>query len=152
MQQNNLNEISILSSIYHPNIISCKETFWDNKNKTLNIIMEYCDDGDLETKINTMKRNKIKFDENLIWIYTIQILFGLKALHDKGVIHRDLKSANIFLTKLNLKFKIGDLNTLKIKNILTKLILILIMVYIVNVFCIKQIKKIEAKMQILIKR
>ena len=113
-QQNNLNEIRILSSIYHPNIISYKEAFWDNKNKTLNIIMEYCDDGDLETKINTMKRNKIKFDENLIWIYTIQILFGLKALHDKGVIHRDLKSANIFLTKLNLKCKIGDLNTGKI--------------------------------------
>ena len=79
-------------------------------------------------------------------------IIKLKALHDKGVIHRDLKSANIFLTKLNLKFKIGDLNTLKIKNILTKLILILIMVYIVNIFCIKQIKKIEAKMQILIKR
>ena len=113
-QQNNLNEIRILSSIYHPNIISYKEAFWNSKNKTLNIIMEYCDDGDLETKINTMKRNKIKFDENLIWIYTIQILFGLKALHDKGVIHRDLKSANIFLSKLNSKCKIGDLNTGKI--------------------------------------
>ena len=113
-QQNNLNEIRILSSIYNPNIISYKEAFWNSKNKTLNIIMEYCDDGDLETKINTMKRNKIKFDENLIWIYTIQILFGLKALHDKGVIHRDLKSANIFLSKLNSKCKIGDLNTGKI--------------------------------------
>ena len=113
-QQNNLNEIRILSSIYHPNIISYKEAFWNNKNKTLNIIMEYCDDGDLETKIKIMKRNKIKFDENLIWVYTIQILFGLKALHDKGVIHRDLKSANIFLSKLNSKCKIGDLNTGKI--------------------------------------
>ena len=113
-QQNSLNEIRILSSIYHPNIISYKEAFWNNKNKTLNIIMEYCDDGDLESKINIMRRNKIRFNEDLIWIYTIQILFGLKALHNKGVIHRDLKSANIFLSKLNSKCKIGDLNTGKI--------------------------------------
>ena len=113
-QQNSLNEIRILSSIFHPNIIAYKEAFWNNNNKTLNIIMEYCDDGDLETKINILKRNRIKFNENLIWNYSIQILLGLKALHDKGVIHRDLKSANIFLSKLYSKCKIGDLNTGKI--------------------------------------
>ena len=116
-QQNSVNEIRILSSIVHPNIIAYKESFWNWKNKTLNIIMEYCDDGDLETKIKKMQRNKIKFNENLIWNYAFQILFGIKALHDKGVIHRDLKSANIFLTRLNNKCKIGDLNTGKvIKN------------------------------------
>ena len=113
-QQNCLNEIRILSSIHHQNIIAYKESFWNNKNKTLNIIMEYCDDGDLATKINIMKRNNIKFPEYLIWNYIIQILFGLKALHDKGVIHRDLKSANIFLSKINSRCKIGDLNTGKV--------------------------------------
>ena len=61
-QENSLNEIRILSSIVHPNIISYKESFWNGKNKTLNIITEYCDDGDLETKINKMKRNKIRFN------------------------------------------------------------------------------------------
>jgi NIMA (never in mitosis gene a)-related kinase len=116
-QQNSVNEVRILSSIVHPNIISYKESFWNWNNKTLNIIMEYCDDGDLESKIKKMERNKIKFNENLIWNYAFQILFGIKALHDKGVIHRDLKSANIFLSKLNNKCKIGDLNTGKvIKN------------------------------------
>ena len=113
-QQNSVNEVRILSSIVHPNIISYKESFWNWNNKTLNIIMEYCDDGDLESKIKKMERNKIKFNENLIWNYTFQILFGIKALHDKGVIHRDLKSANIFLSKLNNKCKIGDLNTGKV--------------------------------------
>lgn len=113
-QQNCLNEIRILSSIHHQNIIAYKESFWNNKNKTLNIIMEYCDDGDLELKINIMKRNKNKFDEKLIWNYAIQILLGLKALHDKKIIHRDLKSANIFLSKFNNLCKIGDLNIGKV--------------------------------------
>ena len=113
-QQNNVNEIRILSSISHPNIIGFKESFFNEKNKTLNIVMEYCDDGDLETKIKIMKRNRQKFEENLIWSYFIQIIHGLKALHDKKILHRDLKSANIFLTKEKNQCKIGDLNASKV--------------------------------------
>ena len=113
-QQNSVNEIRILSSISHPNIIGFKESFFNEKNKTLNIVMEYCDDGDLETKIKIMKRNRQKFEENLIWSYFIQIIHGLKALHDKKILHRDLKSANIFLTKEKNQCKIGDLNASKV--------------------------------------
>ena len=113
-QQNSVNEIRILASVSHPNIIGYKEAFWDNKKKTLNIVMEYCDDGDLETKIKVMKRNKQKFEESLIWEYAIQIVEGLKALHDKKILHRDLKSANIFLVKGKNQCKIGDLNVSKV--------------------------------------
>ena len=113
-QQNSVNEIRILASVSHPNIVGFKEAFWNDKNKTLNIVMEYCDDGDLETKINVMKRNKQKFEESLIWEYTLQIIKGLKALHDKKILHRDLKCANIFLTKENNQCKIGDLNVSKV--------------------------------------
>ena len=113
-QQNSVNEIRLLASISHPNIIGYKEAFWNEKNKTLNIVMEYCDDGDLETKIKIMKRNKQKFEETLIWNYAIQIIKGLKSLHDKKILHRDLKSANIFLTKEKQECKIGDLNVSKV--------------------------------------
>ena len=113
-QQNSVNEIRILASVSHPNIIGFKEAFWNDKNKTLNIVMEYCDDGDLETKIKLMKRNKQKFEESLIWEYSIQIIEGLKALHDKKILHRDLKSANIFLIKEKNQCKIGDLNVSKV--------------------------------------
>ena len=113
-QQNSVNEIRILASVSHPNIIGYKESFWDNKSKSLNIVMEYCDDGDLETKINIMKRNKQRFEEPLIWEYAIQIVEGLKALHDKKILHRDLKSANIFLVKGKNQCKIGDLNVSKV--------------------------------------
>jgi NIMA (never in mitosis gene a)-related kinase len=49
------------------------------------------------------------------------MLKGLKALHDRGILHRDIKSANIFLSKNENYIKLGDLNLSKVvKNKLTK--------------------------------
>ena len=115
-RENALNEIRILYSLTHPNIIGYKEAFYDENSKTLNIVMEYADDGDLESKINYNKMNKLFFDESTIWKISIQILKGLKYLHDNNIIHRDLKSANIFLMKNGL-IKIGDLNVSKLSKI-----------------------------------
>ena len=110
-----VNEIRILYSLNNKNIIGYEEAFYDDESETLNIIMEYADDGDLESKIKELKKNKLFFDENTIWNILIQILFGLKYLHDNKIIHRDLKSANIFLTKNGI-VKIGDLNVSKVLN------------------------------------
>ena len=109
-QENSLNEVRILASINHPNVIGYKETFWDDETNSLNIVMEYADEGDLQTKITKMQNNNKKFDEIIIWSYAIQIIEGLKSLHDKKIMHRDLKSANIFLFKEKNICKIGDMN------------------------------------------
>ena len=45
-----LNEIRLLASLSHPNIIGYKETFYDNPSNTLNIVMEFADGGDLAKK------------------------------------------------------------------------------------------------------
>ena len=113
-QENSVNEVRILASVNHPNVIGYKEAFWDDQNNTLNIVMEYADDGDLQTKIQKMKKNCGFFDEQLIWSYSIQMIEGLKALHDKKIMHRDLKSANIFLVKNKKQCKIGDMNVSKV--------------------------------------
>ena len=113
-QENSLNEVRILASINHQNVIGYKEAFWDEKTNSLNIVMEYADDGDLQTKINKMKNENAFFNESLIWHYAIQMIKGLKALHDKKIMHRDLKSANIFLIKNKFQCKIGDMNVSKV--------------------------------------
>ena len=113
-QENSVNEVRILASIHNQNVISYKEAFWDDSSSTLNIIMEYADDGDLLTKIKQMKKEKVYFEEEKIWDYAIQIIKGLKSLHDKNIIHRDLKSENIFLFKKNSLCKIGDMNVSKV--------------------------------------
>jgi NIMA (never in mitosis gene a)-related kinase len=112
-QENALNEVRILASITHPNIIGYKEAFFEEDTKTLDIVMEYADDGDLENKIQKHIKNKTNFSENEIWSYMIQMIQGLKALHDNRIMHRDLKSANVFLLK-NGTLKLGDLNVSKV--------------------------------------
>ena len=75
--------------------------------------MEFADDGDLYQKIVDHKKSKTLFEENQIWNVFIQVLLGLKSLHAHNILHRDLKSANIFLNK-NGEAKLGDLNVSKV--------------------------------------
>ena len=88
-KNNAFNEVRILASLSHKNIIGYKEAFYDNNSETLNIIMEYADDGDLSSKIKEYIKNKKNFEENIIWKTLIQILEGLKYLHKNCMIHRD---------------------------------------------------------------
>ena len=113
-QENSVNEVRLLASVSHSNVISYKEAFFDEKNNTLNIIMEYADSGDLQTEITKKKKESEMFDEEIIWLYSIQMIEGLKALHDKKIMHRDIKSANVFLSKNKLQCKLGDMNVSKV--------------------------------------
>jgi len=91
-----LNEIRLLYSLNHPNIIGYKEAIYDAPSLTLNIVMEFADGGDMSKKIKYNLKHGLIFRESIIWNYLIQILEGLNYLHEKNIIHRDLKSANIF--------------------------------------------------------
>jgi NIMA (never in mitosis gene a)-related kinase len=75
--------------------------------------MEYADKGDLYQKIVEFKKNATYFEESEIWKIFIQLVYGLKSLHDLKILHRDLKSANVFLF-LDGTAKLGDLNVSKV--------------------------------------
>ena len=115
-REGTLNEIRILASLSHPNIIGYKEAFFDENSKTLNIVMEYADDGDIDKKIKDNLKKSNMFSEETLWSWIIQILEGLKYLHDNKIMHRDLKCANLFLMKTGL-LKLGDLNVSKIAKL-----------------------------------
>ena len=112
-KDNSLNEIRLLASVNHSNIIAYKESFYEESTNTLNIILEYADGGDLQSKISAHKNINKYFNEKTIWSIFIQIVYGIKELHDRNIIHRDLKSANIFLMKNGI-CKLGDLNVSKV--------------------------------------
>ena len=112
--ENCLNEIRILCAVVHPNIVGYKEAFLDNNGKELNIIMEFVGGGDLSTKVEQCSKRKLLINESTIWKYLIQILLGLRDLHRLKIIHRDIKSANLFLSEDFETIKLGDLNVAKI--------------------------------------
>lgn len=101
------NEIRILAAVNHPNIIRYHEHFLDGT--FIFIIMEYADGGDLSSRIKEAKsQEKPKpFEPQLAMFWFLQICMALKYLHDNHVLHRDLKTANIFLTSKNV-VKLGD--------------------------------------------
>jgi NIMA (never in mitosis gene a)-related kinase 1/4/5 len=75
--------------------------------------MEYADGGDLQSKINDLKKTYRFMKEEEIWSIFYQMVVGLDALHSIKIVHRDIKCANIFLTKSG-HAKLGDLNVSKI--------------------------------------
>ncbi len=110
---NALNEVRILASIKSNFVISYKEAFYDESENILGIVMEYADKGDLYQKITENKKTAKLFEESEIWRILIQLIKGLKSLHDLKILHRDLKSANVFLFS-NGSAKLGDLNVSKV--------------------------------------
>ena len=112
-KQNALNEVRILASVKSNFVISYKEAFIDEDDTNLCLVMEYADKGDLYQKICQFKKIGCLIEEIDIWRIFIQMTKGLKALHDMKILHRDLKSANIFLFSDGTA-KIGDLNVSKV--------------------------------------
>ena len=112
-RKNALNEVRLLASVKSKFVISYREAFFDEKDNTLCMVMEYADGGDLYQKIKENRKSQILFEESDIWRIFIQLVKGLKALHELNILHRDLKSANVFLMKDG-SVKLGDLNVSKV--------------------------------------
>jgi NIMA (never in mitosis gene a)-related kinase 1/4/5 len=77
--------------------------------------MELCDGGDVLKKIEYCKLSGNPMKESELWKLFAQMMIGLKTLHDMHIVHRDIKCANLFLTKAG-DLKIGDLNVSKIQK------------------------------------
>ena len=108
-----LNESNILAKLDHPNIIKFYDVFESKKPKhMINIVTEYADGGDLSEKIKERKNKNGNFTESEILDYFTQICLAIRHIHEKKIIHRDLKSGNIFLMK-NGFVKLGDFGIAK---------------------------------------
>lgn len=122
-------EAKLLSTLKHPFIVSYIESFQERGN--LYIVMEYADGGDLSQKVAQLRekrssanhnqrynhspylyKNKNSNSDNFmteeeVLHYFIQISLALKYIHDRKILHRDLKTQNIFLMKDGTT-KLGD--------------------------------------------
>jgi len=104
-------EARLLSSVSHAHIVSCKEYFLEND--LLVIVMEHCAGGDLSKLVKTSKEAGCFLPEELIAKWFTQLGSALQYLHSNKVLHRDIKSSNIYITSEG-DLKIGDFGIAKI--------------------------------------
>lgn len=95
----------------HPNIVAHKHTFIEKG--VLIIIMEFCEYGDLAYHIRKKKNKNEKFTESEIMNWFVQLCLSLEYVHSRKILHRDLKTQNIFLTADN-NVKLGDFGISKV--------------------------------------
>ncbi|CAJ2663214.1 unnamed protein product [Trifolium pratense] len=104
VRDNLIKEISILSTIHHPNIIQLFEVI--QTNDRIYLVLEYCGGGDLSAYINRYGR----VSESVARHFMRQLAAGLQVLQEKNLIHRDLKPQNLLLATTSAMplMKIGD--------------------------------------------
>jgi len=106
-----VNEIRILASLNSPYIVRFYEAFIEND--SLFIVTDYAAQGDLLTQIKRHFKRKTHFPERVVWSFFIQLILGITYLHRHKILHRDLKSANIFVNNQTC-IKIGDFGISKV--------------------------------------
>ena len=105
-----LKEVQMMKTLQHPNIVGFKESFYSEGKRHLCITMTFCDGGDLEQRLKRAKGKLLR--EDLIMHWFVQMALGLHFMHDKRVLHRDIKSQNIFMLGTG-RLVLGDLGIAK---------------------------------------
>jgi serine/threonine protein kinase len=112
-RQQSLNEAKVLSSLRHPNVINYVDSFLARKSDHLCIVMEFADGGDLSNKIKN--NHGVNFPENMVLDWLIQMALSLHYVHQRKILHRDVKTQNVFLTQDGL-CKLGDFGIARTLN------------------------------------
>ncbi|XP_048826858.1 probable serine/threonine-protein kinase DDB_G0284251 isoform X2 [Brienomyrus brachyistius] len=105
-------EVASLADTDHPHIVRYVESFTD-ENSNYYIAMDYCEGGDLSEKIKAQKIKGAPFSEDQILDWFVQICLALKYVHDRNIVHRNIKPQNIFLAKEK-AIKLGDFGVSKV--------------------------------------
>lgn len=104
-------EVDLLRRLNHPNIVRYIDSFLSRNKESLCICMEYCDGGDLASQIKAARRNL--FSESKVLHWFVQLALGLHYMHANKVLHRDLKTQNVFMLG-NGRLVLGDLGISKV--------------------------------------
>ena len=100
-----------MAKLDHKYIVKMYESF--TSDLKINIIMELCENGDLGLFLKRQMGRSLP--ESKIWKFFIEMCLGLQYLHENRILHRDIKTINMFLAKEDM-IKIGDMGVAKMLN------------------------------------
>ncbi|KAG1679537.1 hypothetical protein FOA52_011139 [Chlamydomonas sp. UWO 241] len=104
-------EAKLLKALKHPNIVQCTDSFMHG-NK-LCIVMDWCSEGDLYGILQKQRAKAAHLPEDTIMDWFVQMCLGLKHVHDRKILHRDIKTQNVFMSAGGL-LKLGDFGVSKV--------------------------------------
>jgi len=109
-------EIHLHHTLHHPNCVQLIEAFNDRSASMVSLVLEFCRGGDLlEIVLDHREKHGRGLDELVVKPLTQQLFKALNFLHNRGVVHRDVKCENIFCLEdrktaplESATFKLGD--------------------------------------------
>ncbi len=102
-------EVETMMRLQHSAVVGYRDTFIDGE--YLCTVMEHCEGGDLSSRISTCRERPFTEDQILQWL--VQLALALHHVHERGVLHRDLKTQNVFITGQG-HLKLGDFGISKL--------------------------------------
>lgn len=114
-----VSEVNILRELKHPNVVRYHEYLIDKPLQTINIIMEFCENGDLRSRIQSLRKSSHFCSEEFLWRVFSQLSLALHEIHRRKnapqILHRNLRPENVFLDQ-NDNVKLGDFGLSKVLN------------------------------------
>ncbi|CAJ1334300.1 unnamed protein product [Effrenium voratum] len=110
-QREALQEGQLLASLKHPYVVRYRESFTESG--WFCLLMDYCEGGDLTKQIDNARRKRQNIPEEQVLRWFTQAVLALKYIHERHVLHRDLKPGNFFISKAGC-LKMGDFGIAKV--------------------------------------
>jgi len=107
-------EAAILKDLRHPHIVRCEDVSLDPERQAVRLLLEYMDGGDLHGLIERQREEIEGFGAHFPRRVLAAVGGALSYVHSRGVLHRDVKPANVLLSKRSQRIKLADFGIAKL--------------------------------------
>lgn len=115
VQEAALTEAKILMSLKHPHIVRCFEAQWNAERYVVWLALEYMDGGDVQNLIDSRRQAEEQpFEAHFVRRVLACVGSALQYVHAEGVLHRDVKPANVLVARRSQRIKLGDFGISKL--------------------------------------
>ncbi|KAG5510880.1 hypothetical protein JKF63_06381 [Porcisia hertigi] len=100
-------EIVVMRDLHHPCVVSHRDAFLFNEHD-LCLVMDYYDGGDMDTRMAEQRELDMYFELDQVMLWFVQLVLGVQYLHAHNVVHRDIKTHNVFVRSKDMSVVLGD--------------------------------------------
>eukprot|EP00929_Paragymnodinium_shiwhaense_P000731 TRINITY_DN100966_c0_g1_i1.p1 TRINITY_DN100966_c0_g1~~TRINITY_DN100966_c0_g1_i1.p1 ORF type:complete len:996 (-),score=227.64 TRINITY_DN100966_c0_g1_i1:9-2996(-) len=111
-------EVEMLKALDHAHLIRYYTHFMHEED--LYVVMEHAVGGTLAQKVDAARRTQKSIEEKLLWRWLYDVASALAYMHERRVLHRDVKPSHIFLGEGDLEAKLGDFGLSKAMSMKTQ--------------------------------